>query len=79
MNDLRVFVMVAQMKSIRNAALMLHLSERFVSYTIERLERECNEQLFTRHNRGGVRMTDEGSRLLHHALPMVQAFSPLPI
>lgn len=75
MNDLRVFVMVAQLHSIRNAAILLHLSEDAVSRTIERVERECNYKLFTRHNRGGLKLTENGERLLQIALPLQTFYS----
>jgi len=79
MNDLRVFVMVAQLRSIRNAATLLHMSDDAVSRTIDRVERESNSRLFTRHNRGGVKLTPIGEDLLEFALPMVRTFGSLPI
>lgn len=79
MNDLRVFVMVAQLRSIRNTATLLHMSDDAVSRTIERVERESNCRLFTRHNRGGLRLTPTGKDLLELVLPMVPTFGSLPI
>ncbi len=79
MNDLRVFVVVALLKSIRNAATLLHMSDDAVSRTLHRLERECHWLLFTRHNRGGVQLTRRGEDMLRLALPLVTAFTTLPI
>jgi len=74
MNDLKVFVMVAKLKSIRNAATLLHMSDDAVSRPIERVERECKRKLFTRHNRGGLRLTNEGDTMLRLAYLLVEAF-----
>lgn len=75
MNDLRVFVIVAQLRSIRNTATLLHMSDDAVSRTIERVEREANFKLFTRHNRGGMKLTEHGERLLQIALPLQTFYS----
>lgn len=79
MNDLRVFVLVAQLRSIRNAATLLHMSDDAVSRTIERMERECNYKLFTRHNRGGVKLTEQGETMLRLAVPIMNSFGGTPI
>ena len=67
LQELEVFVMVAEQGSFSRAGEMLNLSQPAVSQTIQALETRFGAELFIRHRRG-VLLTDAGEALL----PMAQ-------
>jgi DNA-binding transcriptional LysR family regulator len=68
-DNIRLFLAVARASSFRMAASRLGMTGHGVAHRIAQLERQLNAVLFTRH-RDGVRLTDEGQRLLSSAQAM---------
>jgi len=66
LKQLRCFVMLAEIGNIRRAASLLATSQPALSVRIQRLEEHLGYALFDRQARG-VRLTERGKRLLHHA------------
>lgn len=66
LDDLRVFIAVADAGSFGRAAAGLHTSQPAVSERMARLERDLARTLFTRGGRG-VSLTRAGRRLLPYA------------
>ncbi len=71
MQDMRTLVWLLTTGSVRGTAIMMHTTERVVSRTIQRLEHECGQELFTRHNRGGLKPTSKCLGLGHLARQIV--------
>ena len=62
----RCFVTLAEIGNIRRAASLLAVSQPALSVRIQRLEEDLGFALFDRQARG-VRLTEQGARLLPHA------------
>lgn len=74
LQDLTVFVAVAEERSFSKAARRLHRTQPAVSQTIRRLEDELGDRLFDRASRTGV-LTEAGVLLLEHALRLLRMAS----
>lgn len=61
-NMYKTFYAVAKYESFSKAASELYISQPAVSYSIKKLEKELNIQLFTRLNKG-IKLTDAGEKL----------------
>lgn len=68
LNALRVFLIVAQHMSLKQAAAELHVTPGAVSHQIKTLEQTLGVSLFTRRN-NAIDLTDAGSRLLQQSMP----------
>eukprot|EP01037_Dinobryon_pediforme_P030820 gene30820-35053_t len=68
---LRSFVTVAQEGNLTRAAATLHLTQPAVSLQIKTLQERLQLQLFVRTN-AGMRLTDEGTKLLPLAQRQLQ-------
>jgi DNA-binding transcriptional LysR family regulator len=66
LQDLHVFVTVAQERSFSLAARKLHRTQPAVSQAIRRIEEELEDRLFDRSSRNGA-LTEAGTLLLDHA------------
>lgn len=66
-DDMRVFLALARMESLGRAGQQLKLDPATVGRRIARLEEGLGRRLFTRSHQGYA-LTDEGSRLLPHAI-----------
>jgi DNA-binding transcriptional LysR family regulator len=66
LQDLHVFVTVAQERSFSLAARKLHRTQPAVSQAIRRIEEELEDRLFDRSSRNGA-LTEAGTLLLEHA------------
>jgi DNA-binding transcriptional LysR family regulator len=66
LQDLHVFVTVAQERSFSLAAGKLHRTQPAVSQAIRRIEQELEDRLFDRSSRNGT-LTEAGTLLLEHA------------
>jgi DNA-binding transcriptional LysR family regulator len=71
-DNVRIFLEVARASSFRTAALQLGMTGHAVGHRVSQLERQLNAVLFTRH-RDGVRLTEDGQKLLSCALAMEEA------
>lgn len=60
------FIVVAEEKSLRRAAMRLHMTQPALSRQIQALEEEIGVPLFVR-NTSGMEITPAGESLLHHA------------
>ncbi|GFZ29909.1 putative HTH-type transcriptional regulator YusT [Clostridium zeae] len=65
-NDLRIFQMVANEKSISKAAFKLGYAQSNITMRIKVLENELNTSLFVRNNKGTL-LTLDGEKLLRYA------------
>jgi DNA-binding transcriptional LysR family regulator len=63
LNELRIFLMAAELGNFSEAARRLHISQPAVSQAISSLERYFSTELFQRHGRS-VRLTEAGQALL---------------
>src|SRR5687767_13691600 len=72
LNLLRVFLVVAESRSVTLAAARLYLTQPAVSAALRRLAIAVGATLFTRQGRGLV-LTSRGQRLLAHVRPHLQA------
>jgi DNA-binding transcriptional LysR family regulator len=70
--DVRIFLEVARSHSFRTAARQLQMTGHGVANRIQQLEHDVGALLFTRH-RDGVRLTEDGQRLLASAKQMEAA------
>ena len=64
--DLRYFVEIAELKSMRKAAASLYISQPNLTRAVKSLESELGEQIFKRSNRG-VELTEFGEGLYYYA------------
>jgi LysR family nitrogen assimilation transcriptional regulator len=71
LRTLRYFVAVAELNSVSQAALKIHVAQPALSRQIRRLERELGVDLLVR-NRRGVTLTDAGTVLLSRAKLMLE-------
>lgn len=78
LNLLRVFVVVAESKSVTLAAARLYLTQPAVSAALRRLTTTVGAPLFARQGRGLV-LTSRGERLLVHVRPHLQAVVDLTL
>lgn len=76
LNDLRLFIYVAELKSLTRSAERMHLSLAATSSRIKGLEARFGMRLLYREAKG-VKLTPAGETLLQHALSMMQQFSLL--
>lgn len=76
LNDLRLFIYVAELKSLTRSAERMHLSLAAASSRIKGLEARFGMRLLYREAKG-VKLTAAGETLLRHALQMMQQFSLL--
>ncbi|MBU3202359.1 LysR family transcriptional regulator [Clostridium estertheticum] len=70
-NNLKIFISVADEKSITEAANNLYISQPAVSKAIKNLEDNLSIKLFQRDKRNGLLITDVGEKILLHARQMV--------
>lgn len=71
-SDMRVFLAVAEHKSMNAASRALQMSQPTVSQRIRELELRLNTQLLVR-SKAGVVLTEAGERLREEAMPMLRA------
>lgn len=71
-DNIRIFLAVARASSFRTAATTLGMTGHAIGHRIAQLERQLNVVLFTRH-RAGVRLTEDGQKLMSSALAMEEA------
>lgn len=71
-DNVRIFLEVARANSFRTAAQRLKMTGHGVAHRITQLERQLKVMLFTRH-RDGVRLTEDGQKLLSSAEAMEEA------
>jgi DNA-binding transcriptional LysR family regulator len=71
-DNVRVFLEVARSSSFRTAAQRLRMTGQAVSERVKHLERQLDILLFTRHH-DGVRLTEDGQKLLCFAAAMEDA------
>lgn len=71
LTDLRLFIFVAELKSLTRSAERMHLSLAAVSNRIKELETRFGTRLLYRENKG-VQLTPAGEALLHHAQQFMQ-------
>jgi DNA-binding transcriptional LysR family regulator len=71
-DNVRIFLEVVRANSFRTAAARLRMTGHGIGHRITQLERQLNVLLFTRH-RDGVRLTEDGQRLLSSAEAMEEA------
>lgn len=76
LQDLRIFLQVAEQRNLHRSAEALGLTQSALSKTLARLEREVGMQLFERTPRGVV-PTEAGSTLVRHARKVLLAVSDL--
>lgn len=72
LNLLRVFVVVANARSVTRAAASLYLTQPAVSAALRRLTRAVGEPLFARSGRG-LLLTQRGQRLFDQTQPLLAA------
>lgn len=72
LNLLRVFLVVAEKRSVTGAAAQLYLTQPAVSAALRRLQTAIGQPLFARQGRG-LALTSRGSRLLAAARPHLRA------
>ena len=70
-NNLKIFISVADEKSITETAKNLYISQPAVSKAIKNLEDELSVKLFLRDKRNGLIITDVGEKILLLARQMV--------
>lgn len=69
--DLRYFIEIAELKSMRKAAASLYISQPNLTRAVKSLEAEMGEQIFNRSNRG-VELTEFGEGLYYYAQSILQ-------
>lgn len=74
---LRYFVTVSQLGSFSEAARRLHIAQPALSRHVKDIEESLGVPLLVRDARG-VKLTDEGERLLTHALDVLHRLESLP-
>jgi len=76
LRQLTTFLEVAELGSLRQAALRLRVVETALSRQIRLLEQEFDTALFRRHGRG-LALTEAGQALRERAAPLVAGFAQL--
>lgn len=71
LNKYHIFVTVVEVRSLTKAGEMLNLTQSAISHAISSLENELGLNLLIR-NRSGIKLTDNGERLLHHFKKIIQ-------
>ena len=71
-NNLKIFINVADAANITRAAEVLHISQPAVSKAIKNLEDDLGVVLFFRDKRNGMSLTDTGEHILVFARQMMQ-------
>ena len=69
-NNLRIFITVAELESLTEAAKKLYISQPAVSQAIKKLEEELGVKLFIRNKRSRLMLTDIGKKVLAIAYQM---------
>jgi len=67
----KIFIKVVEVGSLTKAGEMLNLSQSAISHAISGLEDELGLNLLIR-NRSGIKLTDNGERLIHHFKKIIQ-------
>lgn len=70
-NNLKIFINVADATSITRAAEALHITQPAVSKAVKKLEDDLGVPLFFRDKRNGLALTDTGERILSFARQMM--------
>lgn len=70
-NNLKIFINVADAASITRAAEALHITQPAVSKAVKKLEDDLGVPLFFRDKRNGLALTDTGERILGFARQML--------
>ena len=69
-NNLHIFITVAELESLTEAAKKLYVSQPAISQAIKKLEEELNVKLFIRNKRSTLKLTDAGRDILAIAYKM---------
>lgn len=69
-NNLRIFITVAELQSLTEAAKKLYISQPAVSQAIRKLEEELAVKLFIRNKRSKLKLTETGKEILALAYQM---------
>lgn len=70
-NNLKIFINVADAANITRAAEALHITQPSVSKAVKNLEDELGVVLFFRDKRNGISLTDTGEHILGFARQMM--------
>lgn len=68
------FLALAETGQVSKAALQCNVSQSTVTVALRNMEQTLNTPLFIRHSKG-LRLTDAGERLVHHARDVISAAS----
>ncbi len=71
LNNLKIFINVADSGSITRTAEALFISQPAVSKAVKAIEKELGVNLFFRDKKTGIRLTDIGERVLFYARQMM--------
>ena len=71
LNNLKIFINVADSGSITRAAEALFISQPAVSKAIRSIEEDLGVSLFIRDKKTGIKLTDTGERILPYARKML--------
>ena len=71
LNNLKIFINVADSGSITRAAEALFISQPAVSKAIRSIEDDLGVSLFYRDKKTGIKLTDTGERILPYARKML--------
>ena len=71
LNNLKVFINVADSGSITRTAEALFISQPAVSKAVKAIEKELGVSLFYRDKKTGIKLTDTGERVLIYARQML--------
>lgn len=74
LNYYKIFYMVAKLKSFSRASEELHVSQPSISYSIKKLEKELNVQLFYRDKKK-ITLTNEGTNVLKYVKKALYTFN----
>jgi len=71
MNNLKIFINVADAGNLTRAAEAMHISQPAVSKAIKSIEEDLGVALFYRDKKNGISLTDTGDRILDYARQMM--------